>query len=89
MSTEGRQDVLFEEPIGLRLRAAREKNGLSQEQAGHQLRLPVAIIDAMEREDWSRLGAQIYVRSYLGSYLRLLGLPAELAAPVQAPAPVP
>lgn len=89
MSTEGRQDVLFEEPIGLRLRAAREKQGLSQEQAGHQLRLPVAIIDAMEREDWSRLGAQIYVRSYLGSYLRLLGLPAELAAPVQSPAPVP
>lgn len=89
MSSEGRQEALFEEPIGLRLRAAREKNGLSQEQAGQQLRLPVAIIDAMEREDWARLGAPIYVRSYLGSYLRLLGLPQELAGPVLAPAPAP
>jgi len=89
MNSEGRQEALFEEPIGLRLRAAREKHGLSQEQAGQQLRLPVAIIDAMEREDWSRLGAPIYVRSYLGSYLRLLDLPQELAAPVLAPAPTP
>tara|TARA_R110002020_G_scaffold48837_19_gene139213 strand:+ start:6758 stop:7621 length:864 start_codon:yes stop_codon:yes gene_type:complete len=89
MSTEGRQEGLFEDPIGQRLRAARERNGLSQEQAGQQLRLPVAIIEAMEREDWPRLGAPIYVRSYLGSYLRLLDLPQELLQPVVAPAPTP
>ena len=89
MSTEGRQEGLFEDPIGQRLRAAREKCGLSQEQAGQQLRLPVAIIEAMEREDWQRLGAPIYVRSYLGSYLRLLDLPQELLQPVVAPAPTP
>lgn len=89
MSTEGRQEGLFEDPIGQRLRAAREKCGLSQEQAGQQLRLPVAIIEAMEREDWPRLGAPIYVRSYLGSYLRLLDLPQELLQPVVAPAPTP
>ena len=89
MITEGRQEGLFEDPIGQRLRAAREKNGLSLEQAGQQLRLPVAIIEAMEREDWARLGAPIYVRSYLGSYLRLLDLPQELLQPVVAPAPTP
>lgn len=89
MSTEGRQDALFEDPIGVRLRVAREKQGLSPEQAGAQLKLPVAIIEAMEREDWPRLGAPIYVRSYLGSYLRLLGLPAELAQPVAAPVAAP
>lgn len=89
MSTEGRQQALNEESIGLRLRAAREKSGLSQEQAGQQLRLPVAVIDAMEREDWARLGAPIYARSYLGSYLRLLGLPPELAAPVAVPSATP
>ncbi|MFH1598798.1 MAG: RodZ domain-containing protein [Pseudomonadota bacterium] len=89
MSTEGRQEGLFEDPIGQRLRAAREKCGLSQEQAGQQLRLPLAIIEAMEREDWQRLGAPIYVRSYLGSYLRLLDLPQELLQPVVAPAPTP
>ena len=93
MSNEGRQEALFEDPIGIRLRAAREKQGLALEQASAQLKLPVAIIEAMEREDWQRLGAPIYVRSYLGSYLRLLGLPAELAqsvaTPVAAPALVP
>ncbi len=89
MSTEGRQEALFEDPIGLRLRRARETSGLSQEQAGQQLRLPVAIIDAMEREDWQRLGAPIYVRSYLGSYLRLLGLPQEMLQAVVSPAPAP
>ncbi|MDY0022270.1 RodZ domain-containing protein [Arenimonas caeni] len=89
MNHEGRQDALFEDPIGLRLRAAREKQGLAIEQASQQLRLPVAIIEAMEREDWSRLGAPIYVRSYLGSYLRLLGLPQELAQPVASQASAP
>lgn len=89
MTTEGRQEALFEDPIGLRLRTAREAAGLSQEQAGQQLRLPIAVVDAMEREDWQRLGAPIYVRSYLGSYLRLLGLPQELLQPVVAPAPTP
>lgn len=89
MNTEDRQEGLFADPIGQRLRAAREKCGLTREQAGQQLRLPVAVIEAMEREDWQRLGAPIYVRSYLGSYLRLLDLPQELLHPVVAPAPTP
>lgn len=89
MNTEGRQDALFEDPIGLRLRAARERQGLSHEQVGQQLKLPVAVVEAMEREDWARLGAPIYVRSYLGSYLRLLGLPPELAQPVAGQAAAP
>lgn len=79
MSLDHVQQPLFDDPIGLQLKRAREKNGLSLEQAGQQLKLPIAIVEAMEREDWSRLGAPLYVRSYLGSYLRLLGLPASLA----------
>ncbi|WP_146909538.1 RodZ domain-containing protein [Arenimonas daejeonensis] len=79
MSNENTQEVLFQDPIGLRLRQGREKAGLSIEQVGQQLKLPIAIIEAMERDDWPRLGAPVYVRSYLGSYLRLVGLPAALA----------
>ena len=78
MNDASMQDSLFPEPLGTRLRAAREHAGLSTEQAAGQLRLPVAIIEAMEREDWARLGAPVYVRSYLGSYLRLLGLPQAM-----------
>jgi cytoskeleton protein RodZ len=79
MSSEVVQEVLFQDPLGLRLRRGREKAGLSIEQVGQQLKLPVAIVQAMELDDWPRLGAPVYVRSYLGSYLRLLGLPAALA----------
>lgn len=89
MSSENTQEVLFQDPIGLRLRQGREKAGLSIEQVGQQLKLPVAIVQAMERDDWQRLGAPIYVRSYLGSYLRLVGLPAAIAesAVVSEPEP--
>ena len=79
MSDESMQDVLFQDPIGMRLRQGREQSGLSIEQVGQQLKLPVAIVQAMERDDWARLGAPVYVRSYLGSYLRLVGLPTSLA----------
>ena len=89
MSTENVQEGLFQDPIGLRLRQGREKAGLSIEQVGQQLKLPVAIVQAMERDDWQRLGAPIYVRSYLGSYLRLVGLPALLAESVVQSEPAP
>lgn len=89
MTEYASQAPLFDEPIGLQLTRARQKNGLSTEQVGQQLKLPIAIVDAMEREDWQRLGAPLYVRSYLGSYLRLLGLPAELAERVASGASSP
>lgn len=79
MTTESIQNQLFQDPIGTRLRLGREQAGLSVEQVGQRLKLPVAIVQAMEVDDWSRLGAPVYVRSYLGSYLRLVGLPPELA----------
>ena len=47
MSSESTQEVLFQDPIGLRLRLAREKAGLTVEQVGQQLKLPVAIVQAM------------------------------------------
>ena len=78
------QESLFQDPLGVRLRLAREQAGLTIENVGAQLRLPTAIVDAMEREDWARLGATIYVRSYVGSYLRLLGLPEALLAQATA-----
>ncbi len=83
------QDSLFQDPIGMRLRMARENAGLTREAAAQQLRLPSAIVDALEREDWQRLGAPIYVRAHLSAYLKLLGLPADLvdAPAAQKPAP--
>ena len=89
MSIESFQDTLFEDPVGLRFRHAREKARWSPESAAQQLKLPVAVIEAIEREDWARLGAPIFVRSYVGSYAKLLGLPATLADEVVRGKPVP
>ena len=49
----------------------------------------MAIVQAMELDDWPRLGAPVYVRSYLGSYLRLVGLPASLAEQAAQTKPAP
>jgi cytoskeleton protein RodZ len=79
MNQDTPQESLFEDPVGLRFRAARERLRWSVESAAQQLKLPVAVIEAVEREDWARLGPAIYARSYVTSYARLLGLPQGLA----------
>ena len=89
MSTDSFQDSLFDDPIGLRFRHTREKQRLSVESVAQQVKLPVAILEAIEREDWPRLGAPIFVRSYVGSYAKFLGLPATLADEVVRGKPMP
>ena len=89
MNNDTFQDTLFEDPIGLRFRHCREKQKMSLESIAQQLKLPVAILEAIEREDWARLGAPIFVRSYVGSYARFLGLPATLADEVVRGKPAP
>ncbi|MCK7592976.1 helix-turn-helix domain-containing protein [Pseudomarimonas salicorniae] len=65
--------------LGPRLREAREARGLSTLQAAEQLHLPHAVIESLENERFEQLGASIYVRGHLRSYLRLLELPEVLA----------
>jgi cytoskeleton protein RodZ len=89
MTIESFQDTLFEDPIGLRFRHAREKARLSIDTVAQQLKLPVAILEAIEKEDWTRLGAPIFIRSYVGSYAKVLGLPATLADEVVRGKPAP
>ena len=89
MTNDNFQDSLFEDPIGLRFRHCREKQRLSLESIAQQLKLPVAILEAIEREDWARLGAPIFVRSYVGSYAKFLGMPPTLADEVVRGKPVP
>jgi cytoskeleton protein RodZ len=83
------QESLFADPLGLRFRHMREKARLSVETVAQQLKLPASVINAIEKEDWARLGAPIYIRSYVGSYARLLGLPPELAEDIIRDKPTP
>ncbi len=79
--------------IGTRLRAAREKKGLTVLQAAEKMHLDSRILEALETEDFASLGAAVYAKGHLRHYAELLGeQPAELvelysgsarAAPVQ------
>ncbi len=82
MNENAYQETLFAEPLGLQLKHAREKRGLKASDASARLKFPIDVIEALEREDWKKLGAPIYARSYLTSYLKLLDLPASMAGDV-------
>lgn len=76
--------------IGERLRQTRIRAGLTPSEVGSQLKMPTYAIEALEREDWARIGAPIFIRGQLRSYARLLGLPADaivesLSMPADAP----
>ncbi|MBL8263870.1 MAG: helix-turn-helix domain-containing protein [Xanthomonadaceae bacterium] len=73
--------------IGERLRQARVRAGITPAEAGAKLKMPTHVIEALEREDWSKIGAPVFVRGHLRSYAKLLGLPADaIAANVAVPA---
>lgn len=76
--------------IGERLRQARIRAGMSTAEVGATLKIPTHAIEALEREDWARIGAPVFIRGQLRSYARLMGLPAEVVVEsVTAPASVP
>jgi cytoskeleton protein RodZ len=67
--------------IGARLRAARERKGLTVLQAAETLHVDARVLEALETEDFAALGADVYVRGHLRHYAELLGeQPGELQA---------
>lgn len=66
--------------IGQRLRLAREQAGLTVAEVGTRLKMPTRAVEALEAEDWARLGAPVFVRGQLRSYAKLLGMPADAIA---------
>ncbi len=83
--------------IGRALRAARLKQGKSLEEASRDTRVRIGYLEALERETFDALGSDVYVRGFLRSYARYLGLSHEkvisayeraFARPKPGPAPV-
>ena len=64
--------------IGRRLRQARETRGATAADAAAALHLPLNVIESLEAERFQQLGAAVYVRGHLRSYLRWLDLPEVL-----------
>lgn len=61
--------------VGAALAAARVANGWSQDEISHALKLPLATVVALEHDGFTSIGAPVYVRGFVRSYARLLGLP--------------
>jgi cytoskeleton protein RodZ len=62
---------------GAFLRQAREAAGLSLQQAGAELKMPLRVLQALEEENWLQSGAPVFVRGQLRSYARLLKVDIE------------
>lgn len=80
------------EPValpGTRLKAERERRGLSAQKAADELHLDRWVIDALEADDYQRIGAAVYAKGHLKKYAALLGLPvAEIMASYESSAPL-
>jgi len=64
---------------GEQLRKARESKGFSVEDVVAQIRLERKLLEAVENDDYAKLPAPGYVRGYIRTYARFLGLdPAPL-----------
>lgn len=61
--------------IGERLRAGRERSGLSLPAAAEKLHLDTRIIEALEADRFAEVGASVYVRGHLKRYADFVGEP--------------
>lgn len=61
---------------GLKLKAERERRGLSAQKAADEMHLDRWVIDALEADDYQRIGPTVYAKGHLKKYAALLGLPA-------------
>jgi len=62
---------------GGRLRAARERKGLTLIEVADALRLDHWLVEALERDDFAALGAPVFVKGHLRKYAALTGEPAD------------
>jgi cytoskeleton protein RodZ len=63
--------------IGAQLAAARQARQLDVAMVAAELKLDAATIRALENDDRTALPAPIFVKGYLRSYARLVGLPED------------
>ena len=62
---------------GARLQAARNERQLSVEAVAAELRLSVRVVEALEAGDHRHLPGHAFVRGYVRSYARMVGLPEQ------------
>src|SRR5580765_7305828 len=63
--------------FGTRLRAAREQRGITLRQIASSTKISVGVLEALERNDISRLPGGIFGRAFVRSYAIEVGLDPE------------
>jgi cytoskeletal protein RodZ len=65
--------------LGEAFRAAREARNLSLSDVAEQIHIRAVYLQAIEEEDWSAIAAPVYVRGFIRTYARFLGLDPQTA----------
>jgi cytoskeletal protein RodZ len=65
--------------LGEEFRSAREARGLSLSDVAEHIHIRSVYLGAIETEDWAAIGAPVYIRGFMRTYARFLGLDAEAA----------
>ena len=69
-----------------RLKAERERRGMSAQKAADEMHLDAWVIEALEADDYQRIGPSVYAKGHLKKYASILGLPAaEIARRLRLP----
>src|ERR671933_831322 len=63
--------------VGRKLREARERRGISLRQISNATKISVAVLEALERNDISKLPGGIFSRAFVRSYAIEVGLDPE------------
>lgn len=71
--------------LGQRLKAERERRGMSTQKIANGMHLDEWVIDALEAGDYQRIGPTVYAKGHLKKYASLLGL--SVAPPPPDPMP--
>jgi cytoskeleton protein RodZ len=64
-------------PPGARLRSERERRGLSLQKAADEMRLDAWVIEALETDQYERIGPAVYAKGHLKKYAGILSIPWE------------
>jgi cytoskeletal protein RodZ len=65
------------EPVGQYLRRHREKAQMSVEEIARATRVPIDSVSRIEGDQFDELPGEVFVRGFLKSYARAVGLPPE------------
>jgi cytoskeleton protein RodZ len=78
--------------VGTLLKTERERLGLSRGQITEKTRMRTQVIEAIEREAWDSLPPPVFVRGFLRSYAKVLGISQDIVVDLYAkqvpPAPL-